>query len=84
VQTTITDGNNSFHYLKLKIFSRLWIQREIFFINIFGEVRGGIGIITNYPNSIPIFSSPKRIEIPTASSMNVTATRKTLVPNVSS
>jgi len=42
VYTAITDGKNSFHYLDLKFFSRLVFQREIFTINIPGEVRIGI------------------------------------------
>ena len=42
VYIEITNVKNSFHYLDLKFFSMLVFQRELFIINILGEVRIGI------------------------------------------
>jgi hypothetical protein len=42
VQTVTADGKNIIHYLDLKFFLRLAVQREISISNIFGEVRIGI------------------------------------------
>jgi len=50
-------------------FSRFSVQRESFVINIFGEVSIGLWSITNYPYSVPIFCSLKKIENSAVNSM---------------